>query len=226
MARPGDQSEVFLDGYWIDLFCGDHLVEIQTRSFSSLKPKLLQLLETYPVLVVYPVAAEKWIVRLDDDLHTILSRRKSPRKGRYEDLFLELVAFPELLQHQNLTIRVLLTTQEEILCRANVATGSHKKASWRRKGWKIYDRSLVKVKDQRDFTTPTDFFELIPNSLGGKFTAGQLGRAMGTNLRIAQKMLYCLRKMGVVEITDRKKRGYLYQRVCRDAPDNSSSFIV
>ena len=39
-ARPGDRVEVAVDGYVVDLVRGDLLIEIQTRGFATLRPKL------------------------------------------------------------------------------------------------------------------------------------------------------------------------------------------
>jgi len=36
-TQPGDQLEVPLDGYYIDIVRDDMLIEIQTRNFSSIK---------------------------------------------------------------------------------------------------------------------------------------------------------------------------------------------
>jgi hypothetical protein len=53
-AQPGDEFEIALDGFVIDIRRGQHLIEIQTRSFSSMRRKLLALAERHPVRVVHP----------------------------------------------------------------------------------------------------------------------------------------------------------------------------
>ncbi|MBN1936412.1 MAG: hypothetical protein JW934_17230, partial [Anaerolineae bacterium] len=115
-AQPGDLVEAPADGYVIDLVRGDLLIEIQTRSFSSIKAKLYALLESHPVRLVYPIALEKWIVRVQADGETQISRRKSPKRGRLENLFDELVSFPELLKHPRFEIEVLFVQADEIWC--------------------------------------------------------------------------------------------------------------
>jgi hypothetical protein len=216
IARPGDQPEVDVDGYWVDLHCGDHLVEIQTRSFSAMKKKLNYLLDIYPVEVVYPVAREKWVIRLDDDLTTNISRRKSPRHGAWHDIFFELISFPELIQHPNFSLRVVLTAQEELLCREEAGPANGRRASWRRKGWRIYDRRLVEVIDQRSFYRPSDFVALIPPALRPAFTAIDLSKTLPATRPLSRRMVYCLRKMGLIEIVDRKKQGYIYSVVTQE----------
>ena len=82
-ARPGDRFEVSLDGFVVDIVRGDLLVEVQTRSFSAIKRKLYQLVPHHPVRLVYPIAREKWIVKLAADGETT-SSRKSPKRGSLE----------------------------------------------------------------------------------------------------------------------------------------------
>jgi hypothetical protein len=67
-------------------------------------------------------------------------RRKSPRRGKLEDLFLELVRIPHLINHPNLTLEVLLIREEEI----RHADG---KGSWRRRGVSIIDHRLLEIID-------------------------------------------------------------------------------
>jgi ribosomal protein S25 len=51
---------------------------------------------------------------------------------------------------------------------------------------------------------------LIPPSLPQLFTARELGHTRGVPGYIAQKMVYCLREMGVIRVVGRRKRAYLY----------------
>jgi hypothetical protein len=74
-AQPGDKLESPVDGYWIDLVRERLLIEIQTGSFSAIKPKLTRLLKNYPVRLVYPITREKWIVRVTGDGRTIGRKR-------------------------------------------------------------------------------------------------------------------------------------------------------
>src|ERR1051326_2954643 len=91
-ARPGDRFEVPVDGFVIDIVRDDLLIEIQTRNFSAISRKLSRLTRSYRVRLVYPVVQEKWIVRVGAKNGAV--RRKSPKRGRIEDLFWELVSIP------------------------------------------------------------------------------------------------------------------------------------
>ena len=66
-AQPGDRFEVPVGGFVIDIVRDDVLLEIQTGSFASIKSKLAKLLESHQIRLIYPIAEEKWIVRLAKD---------------------------------------------------------------------------------------------------------------------------------------------------------------
>ena len=61
-ARPGDQFEVSIDGYVVDIVRDALLIEIQTGNFSSIKRKVHALAALHPLRLVFPIAREKWIV--------------------------------------------------------------------------------------------------------------------------------------------------------------------
>ena len=136
-AQPGDQVEAMVDGYRVDIVRDDLLIEIQTGSFGALREKLNRLLVGHTVRLVYPVAVEKWIVRLGAD-GTLVSRRRSPKRGRVEDVFAELIRLPALMSHPHFTLEVLLIRAEEQ--RRNDGLGS-----WRRQGWSLHDHILLEV---------------------------------------------------------------------------------
>ncbi len=207
-ARPGDVLEASVEGYQIDLRRGPQLIEIQTRNFAALKRKLTQLVERHPVRLVHPIPQEKWIVRLGRDGVTPVSRRKSLRRGRVDQLFAELVSFPDLVAHPNFTLEILMTREEEILRPAG--RGNGRRASWRRKGWEICDRRLLDVVDQVVLASPADFLRFLPETLPRSFTSRDLAVATGQSLYLAQKITYCLRKMGAIESAGKRGGALLY----------------
>jgi len=202
-AQEGDRIEVLQDGYVIDIVRDRLLIEIQTRSFSSLKSKLARLTRDYHVHLVYPIAKEKWVVRVSQDGSTTLSRRRSPKHGRLEHLFKELVYFPALVKDPNFSIEVLLTQEEEIW-------KDDGKGSWRRRGWSIANRRLLGVVDRVTLTNPQDFRELLPTDLPTPFTTQDLALTMKLPLPLAQKMVYCLRGMEVLNIGGKQRNSWLY----------------
>jgi hypothetical protein len=204
-ARPGDLIEAPVDGCIIDIVRGRQLIEIQTGSFAKIKGKLTRLVQTHPVRLVCPVASDKWIVKLAQDGCGILSRRKSPKHGSYEHVFHSLVSFPGLPSDPNLSVEVLLIQEDEL-------RRYEEGLAWRRRGWVTQERRLIEVRDRRLFRTAADFAALLPANLPTPFTTADLASAMARPRRLAQRMAYCLREMGVLEPTGKRGNNLLYLR--------------
>jgi hypothetical protein len=207
-ARPGDEFEVKVDGAIIDIVRGDLLIEIQTRNFMGIKSKLNRLTHDHAVRLIYPIAREKWIVRLDADGITQLSRRKSPKRGRIEQLFMELVYIAGLVERTNLTLEVVFIREDEVW--AQLKDG--KRRAWRHGGWVRHDRRLIEVLEQRVLQAPDDFRALLPASLSHTFTNTDLAKALGQPRHLAERMSYSLRQMGVLENAGKNGRAMLFQR--------------
>ncbi|MBN1887198.1 MAG: hypothetical protein JW850_04390 [Thermoflexales bacterium] len=211
-AQPGDQVEANVDGYIVDIvrceapFPNGVLIEIQTGSFRAIKAKLAALVAHHPLRLVYPVAWEKWIVKEGQSQRTAedVLRRKSPKRGRVEQVFDELVSFPRLVGQAGFSLDVLFIREEEVRCRGG--------RSWRRRGWVTRERRLLEVVGQQRFETVADMAALLPAGLLEPFTVTDLGRALGLSRRLAGKMAYCLREMGVLERRGKRGRAVLYGR--------------
>lgn len=195
LAQPGDQFEVKLGRYVIDIVRDDLLIEIQTRHLYALRPKLRRLLEDHPVRLVHPLPAERWIVREDGD-GRVLTRRKSPKRAAVHDIFGELVRIPDLAAHPNLTLEVLLIREEQVW-------RDDGRGSWRRGRWSLIDRRLLGVESSRDFRQPKDYLALLP-PLPNPFTNTDLAKTKGWNQHLAGKATYALRAMGLLAA---EKRG-------------------
>jgi hypothetical protein len=204
-ARPADRFEVSVDGYVIDIVRDDLLIEIQTRNFTAIKRKLVGLTAHHRVQLMYPIAQEKWIIKLAKDGEGQDSRRKSPKRGKLHQVFEELVSFPKLLSNPNFSLLVLLVHEEEVR-RHDARRG------WRRKGWVTQERRLLDVVDQRLFETPEDMSALIPSELAEPFTTSDLAVAIGRPRWLAQKMAYCLREMDAIAHVGKRGNAILYER--------------
>ena len=201
----GDRQEVLVDGYLVDVVSGDLLIEVQTRNFTALKSKLTTLLDTHPVRLVHPIALEKWIVRMPGEGNEAIDRRKSPRRGRLEDLFYEMVRIPHLVMNPNFSLEVLLIREEEV--RRNDGQGS-----WRRKGWSITDRRLLEVIDCVHLDDADQFGQrFLPTALPQPFTNRDFARQAGIPPRLAAKMTYSLKAMNVIEVVGYKNRSQLFR---------------
>lgn len=197
-AQPGDRFEVAVDGFVIDIVRDDLLIEIQTRNFSSIKSKLTNLVGRHRVRLVYPIVQEKWIVRSASRNGKGLIRRKSPKRGRMEDLFWELVSIPQLLLNPNFSVEVLMIRGEEVR-RHNA-----------RRRVLIEGRRLLDVLDQHSFGHSADWLRFLPDGLES-FTTSDLASRMNTDRDLAQKMAYCLREARMIELIGKRGRANLYR---------------
>lgn len=203
-AKPGDRLEAPVDGFVVDIMRGELLIEVQTRNFSAIRRKLESLVARHPVRLVYPIPCEKWIARQARDGAQV-SRRRSPRRGRHEDVFEELVSIPELPRSHNFSLELLLIREEEVR--------RHDSARcWRRRGWVTHERRLVEVVGQRTLSTPLEICAFIPSTLADPFTASDLATSLASSLRLARMMVYCLRKMGCIALVGKRAKAPLYAR--------------
>ncbi len=197
--RPGDLVEGTVWGYRADLIRGDLLIEIQTGNFPQIRAKLAKLLKGYRVRLVHPVPERRWVIREVDGRR---QRRVSPRVGRVEDVFNELVYCPTMPLDPNFSLEVLLVHSEE-----------SQAVRWRgrkRTRYTVTERHLVKVVSSMVFERPEDYLKLIPD-MHGAFTARQLSKAIGLRITLARRVVYCLAKMGMLEEVGSVARAKLYR---------------
>jgi hypothetical protein len=202
-ARPGDQFEVSVDGFVVDIVRGNLLIEIQTGNFASIKRKVHALAVNHILRLVYPIAREKWILRLARNGSSVPSRRRSPKRGALELLFKELVSYPKLMANPNFSIEVLFIREEEVRCYDG-------RRGWRRRGWITKERRLIDVIDREVFEGPKDLLGLIPPDLIEPWTTEDLSLAIGQPRWLVQKIVYCLREIGVAKVVGKKGNAILY----------------
>lgn len=199
--REGDLIEHPFGSHVIDIVRGDLLIEIQTGGFTPLRRKINALGE-HPVRVVAPIAVGNLIVRLGEG-GEVLSSRRSPKKGRIEDVFARLVAMPELLGRFEL--EVLLVEQQEIRV--------HQPGkAFRRKGWVVQGRSLVEVLDSVPIPDSASAVALLPAGVPDEFDTADIASIGRLPRRTAQQMAYCLRKMGEIVEVGKRGNAVLYSR--------------
>jgi len=201
---PGDRFEVMVGDFVVDIVRDGLLIEIQTKNFSSIRKKLRSLVENNNVRLVYPIPKAKTIVRVGISGNEVIGRRRSPKKGRLIDLFDELVSIPDLIGEERFTMDVLMIEEEEVRC-------DDGKGSWRRRGVSIKDRKLVNVVERVTFRNKEDFLSFLPSDLRQPFTNKILAKSIGISVNQAQKMTYCLRKMGAIKEVRKKGNELLFE---------------
>jgi hypothetical protein len=208
LAGPGDRLEVPVGRFVIDLVRADgELVEVQTGGFAPLGPKLDALLDEHRFRIVHPVAAERRIVRVDED-GEIASVRRSPRRAGVVEVFDRLVAFPSLLTHPHLTVEVLLLREDHVRGRRPDRNGRRRRDPG--------ERRLVNVVDRVELRGPEDVVRTLPALPSGPFSTRDLSDLLSCNVLLARRTVYCLRTIGIIEAAGKRGRTPLH-RQCLEA---------
>ena len=201
--QKGDLIEHKLEGYFIDIYREDTLIEIQTSSFSKVKRKYDNLLKNYKIIMVYPISSSKWISKIGRDKK--ITKRKSPKSENIYNIFDELVSIPTYINHPNFAIEVINIHQEEI--RKTIVPKRRY-----RKNWTTVDRKLIKVINSHLFTNKFDFLKLLPQNLPVEFTTKDVLDTSKIGKSSIQKMIYCLNKMNAISEIGKLGRYKLYRK--------------
>jgi hypothetical protein len=180
------------------------LVEVQTGGFGPLGAKLDALLDEHRVRIVHPVAAQRRIVRVNEH-GEVVSIRGSPTRGTALELFDKLVAFPSLLTHPNLTLEVLLLSEDHIRAARPVTV--------RRRTRDPGERQLRDVLDRIEFRSADDFRRALPPLPQQPFSTRELASALGCSMLLAQRTAYCLWAVTIIELAGKRGRTPLYRAI-------------
>jgi len=201
-GQSGEQ-EVRVGDYWIDAVVRGRLIEIQRASLSAIRSKIAALLESHRVTIVKPLAARTFIVRREQVDGEIVGSRYSPLRRSILNVFEELVHFGDVFPHPRLTFEIVMIEQEE-----------HRVARRKRRfngpDFTVEDRVLRAVYSTHTFRTAKDLAALLPDSLSSPFTSADLAAQAKIPRWLAQKMTYCLRKIGAIEATGKVKNSVVY----------------
>ena len=185
------------------------IIEIQTGSLSKLHGKLGLLLPHHKVKVVYPLVVKKTIETRKKD-GTLVSCRKSPKKQCLLDMFSELTAiFPYLLE-ENFVLEVLEVSVVEHRIKEDAPVQLANKSRRFKRDWYKEDKSLEEIYATHQFASAEDYLELLPKELPETFTIKEASNVLkGRNV---PRMLWVLRKMGLVEQVGKQGRRLLLKK--------------
>jgi hypothetical protein len=211
-AGEAAQVEQRLGDYRIDAVRPGELIEIQHGSLAAIRDKIQALLAEHKVLVVKPLIAKKTLVKLDREGGREVSRRQSPKTAGILDLFHELVYFTRVFPHPRLALEVPLVEVEE-----RRYPGHGKRRRWRADDFQVEDQRLVEVRRTHRLTTCSDLVALLPRRLPAEFHTGHLADGLGIDRWFAQRIAYCLRKMGAAAECGKQGNAVVY-RLAAEAP--------
>lgn len=198
--------EVRIGRYVADICRDGQIVEIQTRSFRSLRGKLRAFAPGYRVTVVYPVAREKYVSWIDPETGEITSRRKSPKRGTVYDLLPELYALRPVMPLENVDFAVLFVDTEEY----RLLNGRSRDR--KRFGAERAERIPTALGGIERFETPEDWLKLIPDTLPEDFGTADFAGAARMTRYTAGNSLRTLETLGAVVRVGRNGNALVYKR--------------
>ncbi len=204
MDPDEDHQEIPIDRYVADIFSENRIIEIQTANMNAMRAKLACFLPQYPVRVVYPIPAQKWIIWIDPDTGLLLKKNKSPLRGSFFHAFRELYKIRPFLQNSNLSFELLLIDIDEY----RLLDGWSKD---KKRGSHRFDRIPLRIFDRMVLTCPQDYMQLVPEGLPEPFTSADFARAAGFKKKGFSTVMLLLTEMGVVERIGKKGNFWLYR---------------
>ncbi len=209
-AAKSGALEVACEGYRIDAVRRGQLIEIQHGSLAAIRDKIAKLLKKHRVKVVKPIVTRKQLLKMDRRGGDIIERRLSPKRGQLLDLFDELVYFTRVFPHKRLTLEVALVEVEELRY-----PGHGRRRRRRKKDFQIEDQRLVDVGKVHRFRTLADLRKMLPGNLPNKFHTGHIAKGLQVQRWVAQRIAYCLRETGAIELVGKEGNALLYRQVRR-----------
>ncbi len=236
-AGPDARFEAPVDGFRIDVVCAGRLVEIQHGSLAAIRDKASKLLARHQLTVVKPIVAGKLLVKLDGPGGQVVERRRSPKRGSVLDLFHELVHFTQVFPHERLTLEVPLIEIEEWRYpghgrRRRWRADDHQvedqrlvavEATWRLRTADDVAALLGRAGRGVGLGTVPSFVGQDPPApqdsadekgdcpLPQPFHTADLAQGVGVPRWIAQRIAYCLRKIGATREVGKRGNTRLYE---------------
>lgn len=186
-----------------DILNEQGIIEIQTANFNVMRRKLDAFLPEYPVTIVYPIPATKWLAWIDEETGEVTKKRKSPKQGTQYQAFRELYKIKPYLTHPNLRIQLLLIDVEE----SRLLNGW---SADRKKGSVRFDRIPVGLVEELVLEQPKDYVAMLPIELGDVFTVKDYARVTKLPKGQAGTALNVLYSIGVVERIGKQGNAYVY----------------
>lgn len=201
-----------------DILTEGDILEVQTGGFHPLREKIAYYLAhtPYHVTVVHPIPAVRYLSWIDPTDGHIISRRKSPKRGRVRDVARELYWLSEYVGDPRFSIRLLLVELEEY----RLADG------WSRdgkRGSNRYERFPTALLGDVMLASAADYAAyFLPPALCDRtdgegipipFTAAEYAKASGIRGRATYSMLRLLCTLGLLEQTEKIGRSQGYRVV-------------
>lgn len=201
-------QEINIGGFVADISDSSGITEIQSRGFGKLRRKLQCFLPNYPVRIVLPIAAVRWLIWVDPQTGELLSRRRCA-PGSPLLLFRELYSILDLLWPDSLRVTLAMLECEEY--RLKDGRGPDGK-----KGAHRSQLLPLRLIEEIDLTCPADLLTLLP-PLPEQFHSAQLRCLTRARPRAVSYVIQVLRRLELIEQIGVENRFHIY-RLVKDPP--------
>ena len=184
------KHEIPVGSYFADVFRDGQIYEIQTGSFTPLRPKLELLLDYTDVTVVYPMAAVKYLSWTDPETGEVTSPRRSPKRAKPIESVYELIKIKYALDNPHFHLKLIMLELHEMRLRDGRRSRDGKRGSHRS------DRVPARILDEIDLHEPRDFDIFIPDGLEAGFTIKAFAKAAKVSYECAQRAISILVYLG------------------------------
>ena len=198
-----------------DILTDGHIMEVQTGGFFPLKPKIEWYLTHTPcrVTVVHPIPAVKYLSWINPEDGAVISRHKSPKRGRVRDVAKELYWLSDFIGDPRLSVRILLLELEEY----RLADGWSRD---KKRGSNRYERFPTALLGDVTLSSPADYAAYLlppafssPDAEGNLpiFTAAAYAKATGIRGKATYSTIHLLERLGLIRETEEpvgRSRGY------------------
>ncbi len=192
-----------------DILTDGGIMEVQTSGFYPLREKIAWYLAhtAGQVTVVHPIPAVRYLSWIDPASGDILSRRKSPKRGRVRDVARELYWLSDFIGNPRFAVRLLLMELEEYRMTDGWSRDG-KRGSSRYERFPsalLGDVTLKSPADYAAYFLPAALCIPAENGLPSPFTATDYARTTGIRGKATYSMLKILTSLELIEECEGKR---------------------
>ncbi len=199
-----------------DIVCDGEIFEVQTGGLYPLREKLAWYLAHTPcrVTVVHPIPAVRYLSWIDPADGTVISRRRSPKRGRVQDVAKELYWLSDFVGNPRFSLRLLLIELEEYRL-ADGWSRDGKRGSSRYERFPtalLGDVTLASAADYAAYFLPALLAARAPDGSPVPFTAADYARVTGIRGKATYGTLRLLTSLALLrEREERVGRSKAYE---------------
>ena len=198
-----------------DVLVDGQILEVQTGGFFPLREKVAWYLTHTPcgVTVVHPIPSVRYLSWIDPNDGSIISRRRSPKRGRVRDVAKELYWLSDFIGNPRFSLRLLLMELEEYRM-ADGWSRDGKRGSNRYERFPtalLGDVTLTSSEDYADYFLPAALASLDGEGKYPLFTAAEYAKLTGIRGKATYSMIHLLERLGLIGETEERvgrSRGY------------------